>query len=58
MKYQVGDLVKIKHKGKLGIVISSGHYESADVGEAYHVLICGIPNQTYYYYEHEIEKLK
>lgn len=54
MKYQVGDVVSVKHMGKIGIVICVTKYEH--IGSGYHVILCGMPDKTYYYYEHEIEK--
>ena len=59
MKYNIGDVVNIRgtatRSGKIGIVASDGYYDGKKNG--YYLIICGMPNQTFYYYEDEIEKL-
>lgn len=54
MKYKVGDIVTIKHMNKIGVIESVVEYFNTKNG--YHIIICGIPNRTFYYYDYELEK--
>ena len=61
-KYQVGEIVTVKHiSGKIAAILEREYFaRSGDdkIGvPGYRITICGIPNKTFVYYEHEIEKL-
>jgi hypothetical protein len=61
-KYNIGDVVVIKHlRDKVGVILQKDYFaRSGDdkIGvPGYKIMISGIENKTFVYYEHEIEKL-